>query len=307
MGICGTAVAKDASDIILMDDNFRSIVSAVKWGRNVYDSIAKFLQFQLTVNIVAISTAVIGAVVLEESSLTAIQLLWVNLIMDTFASLALATDAPTEAMLKRKPYPRTKPLISERMLKHMVGQSIFQLAVILTMTFAGDKIFGIDSGRKYDRKPVGATGPSVHYTMIFNTFVFLQLFNEINARRIHDELNVFEGILTNHIYLGISVVQLVLQVLIIEFGSLVFGCVPLDLTQWFICIGLGSLSLPVGLFLRCITLPASFTMCQETSVVENVPSARTKTLWRRSLKRLQVQMRVVKAFQKSVTQQKGLH
>ncbi|RLO07432.1 hypothetical protein DYB28_001397, partial [Aphanomyces astaci] len=156
-----------------------------------------------------------------------------------------------------------------------------------------------------DRKPVGATGPSVHYTMIFNTFVFLQLFNEINARRIHDELNVFEGILTNHIYLGISVVQLVLQVLIIEFGSLVFGCVPLDLTQWFICIGLGSLSLPVGLFLRCITLPASFTMCQETSVVEKVPSARTKTLWRRSLKRLQVQMRVVKAFQKSVTQQKS--
>ncbi|RHY99128.1 hypothetical protein DYB35_012387 [Aphanomyces astaci] len=106
---------------------------------------------------------------------------------------------------------------------------------------------------------------------------------------------------------GISVVQLDLQVLIIEFGSLVFGCVPLDLTQWFICIGLGSLSLPVGLFLRCITLPASFTMCQETSVVEKVPSARTKTLWRRSLKRLQVQMRVVKAFQKSVTQQKVLH
>ncbi|KAH9148352.1 hypothetical protein AeNC1_019406, partial [Aphanomyces euteiches] len=79
MGICGTAVAKDASDIILMDDNFKSIVNAVKWGRNVYDSIAKFLQFQLTVSLVAVTTAFIGAVVLEESPLTAVQLLWVNL------------------------------------------------------------------------------------------------------------------------------------------------------------------------------------------------------------------------------------
>ncbi|RQM20484.1 hypothetical protein B5M09_011530 [Aphanomyces astaci] len=303
MGICGTAVAKDASDIILMDDNFRSIVSAVKWGRNVYDSIAKFLQFQLTVNIVAISTAVIGAVVLEESSLTAIQLLWVNLIMDTFASLALATDAPTEAMLKRKPYPRTKPLISERMLKHIVGQAIFQLTVILTMTFAGDKIFGIDSGRKYDR-PVGTTGPSVHYTMVFNTFVFLQLFNEINSRRIHDELNVFEGIFANPIYLGISVVQVVFQVLIVQFGSLVFSCVPLDVTQWIICLVIGALSLPVGLLLRLITLPASFTVCQETAPVAHVPTDRTKELWIRGFKRLRTQIRVIRAFKRTLSQRK---
>ncbi|RHY86301.1 hypothetical protein DYB26_009142, partial [Aphanomyces astaci] len=303
MGICGTAVAKDASDIILMDDNFRSIVSAVKWGRNVYDSIAKFLQFQLTVNLVAISTAVIGAVVLEESSLTAIQLLWVNLIMDTFASLALATDAPTEAMLKRKPYPRTKPLISERMLKHIVGQAIFQLTVILTMTFAGDKIFGIDSGRKYDR-PVGTTGPSVHYTMVFNTFVFLQLFNEINSRRIHDELNVFEGIFANPIYLGISVVQVVFQVLIVQFGSLVFSCVPLDVTQWIICLVIGALSLPVGLLLRLITLPASFTVCQETAPVAHVPTDRTKELWIRGFKRLRTQIRVIRAFKRTLSQRK---
>ncbi|RHY42376.1 hypothetical protein DYB38_012809, partial [Aphanomyces astaci] len=268
-----------------------------------YDSIAKFLQFQLTVNLVAISTAVIGAVVLEESSLTAIQLLWVNLIMDTFASLALATDAPTEAMLKRKPYPRTKPLISERMLKHIVGQAIFQLTVILTMTFAGDKIFGIDSGRKYDR-PVGTTGPSVHYTMVFNTFVFLQLFNEINSRRIHDELNVFEGIFANPIYLGISVVQVVFQVLIVQFGSLVFSCVPLDVTQWIICLVIGALSLPVGLLLRLITLPASFTVCQETAPVAHVPTDRTKELWIRGFKRLRTQIRVIRAFKRTLSQRK---
>jgi P-type Ca2+ transporter type 2B len=103
MGISGTPVAKDASDIILMDDNFNSIVQAVKWGRNVYDSIAKFLQFQLTVNVVAVLTAVIGAFALSESPLTAVQLLWINLIMDSFASLALATEPPTDALLDRKP------------------------------------------------------------------------------------------------------------------------------------------------------------------------------------------------------------
>jgi magnesium-transporting ATPase (P-type) len=102
----GTDVAKNASDVIIMDDNFVSIVAAVKWGRCVYDNICKFLQFQLTVNITACSLACVGAAVLTESPLNAIQMLWVNLIMDSFASLALATEDPTNALLHRKPYPR---------------------------------------------------------------------------------------------------------------------------------------------------------------------------------------------------------
>ena len=92
MGIAGTGVAKQASDIIITDDNFSSIVKAISWGRNVYDSISKFLVFQLTVNVVAITTAFIGSCVLNESPLRAVQMLWVNLIMDSFASLALATE-----------------------------------------------------------------------------------------------------------------------------------------------------------------------------------------------------------------------
>jgi len=96
MNIAGTQLAKDAADIILADDNFASIVTALKWGRNIYDSIRKFIQFQLTVNLVALSMSFIGAVVLEKSPLTAVQMLWVNLIMDTFAALALATEPPSE-------------------------------------------------------------------------------------------------------------------------------------------------------------------------------------------------------------------
>ncbi|KAF0700240.1 hypothetical protein As57867_009159, partial [Aphanomyces stellatus] len=238
--------------------------------------------------------------------------LWVNLIMDTFASLALATDTPTDAMLKRKPYPRTKALISERMAKHIVGQAIFQLVVLLTLTFAGDKIFDVPSGFKDDRRKRGDTsGPSLHYTIVFNVFVFLQLFNEINARRIHDELNVFEGIFQNQLFLGISIAQVVMQVCIVQFGGLVFGCVALSWSQWLACLVIGALSLPVGLALRCLQanhLPSWCTICQDTTAVAPYkPSVRTQELWQRGFRRLRVQLRVIKAFKRSVSERKLLH
>ncbi|XP_054664605.1 plasma membrane calcium-transporting ATPase 3 isoform X6 [Grus americana] len=135
MGIAGTDVAKEASDIILTDDNFSSIVKAVMWGRNVYDSISKFLQFQLTVNVVAVVVAFTGACITQDSPLKAVQMLWVNLIMDTFASLALATEPPTEALLLRKPYGRNKPLISRTMLKNILGHAAYQLVIIFTLLF----------------------------------------------------------------------------------------------------------------------------------------------------------------------------
>jgi Ca2+ transporting ATPase len=112
MGITGTSVAQEASSIILMDDNFSSIVKAVIWGRNIYDAIRKFLQFQMTVNIVAVICTVVGAAILRQPVLRAIQLLWVNLIMDTFASLALATEPPTEELLNRMPYKKTEYILS---------------------------------------------------------------------------------------------------------------------------------------------------------------------------------------------------
>lgn len=127
MGITGTEVAKDASDIVLLDDNFSSIVKAVMWGRNVYDSIRKFIQFQLTVNLVAVAVAFIGSVTDGESPLTPVQLLWVNLIMDTFAALALATERPTEDLLDRKPYGRYDKLITRTMWRNIISQAVFQV------------------------------------------------------------------------------------------------------------------------------------------------------------------------------------
>jgi Ca2+ transporting ATPase len=123
--------------LVLIDDNFSSIVKAIMWGRNVTDSISKFLQFQLTVNIVALICAFVGACIVSESPLRAVQMLWVNLIMDTLASLALATDRPTNDLLKRKPRGRSYPLISRRMAKNILGHAVYQLAVVLFLLFAG--------------------------------------------------------------------------------------------------------------------------------------------------------------------------
>uniref|UniRef100_A0A3P8TGN5 Calcium-transporting ATPase n=1 Tax=Amphiprion percula TaxID=161767 RepID=A0A3P8TGN5_AMPPE len=225
MGIAGTDVAKEASDIILTDDNFSSIVKAVMWGRNVYDSISKFLQFQLTVNVVAVIVAFTGACITQDSPLKAVQMLWVNLIMDTFASLALATEPPTEALLLRKPYGRNNPLISLTMMKNILGHGVYQLVIIFTLLFIGERMFNIDSGRN---APLHSP-PSEHYTIIFNTFVLMQLFNEINARKIHGERNVFDGIFSNPIFCSIVLGTFAVQIVIVQWGGKPFSCAPLNL------------------------------------------------------------------------------
>ncbi|GLE01158.1 hypothetical protein PINS_up009988 [Pythium insidiosum] len=305
MGISGTAVAKDASDIILMDDNFNSIVQAIKWGRNVYDSIAKFLQFQLTVNVVAITLAFIGAVVLEQSPLTAVQLLWVNLIMDSFASLALATEPPTMALLERRPYPKTKPLLSKAMNKHIFGQALLQLIILLVLTFYGEKILDVKSGRYRDLSEDERQDPTTHMTVVFNTFVWLQLFNELNARKIHDELNIFEGFFNSAVHLYVSAFQIGMQIIIVQFTGRFFMCKPLSAGEWGISIGLGSLSLPFGLALRCMSakrLPAWMSICREAEAVQIRPIQNQKAhdQWLRNIVRVRAQIRVVKAFKKSV-------
>ncbi|XP_015785620.1 plasma membrane calcium-transporting ATPase 3 [Tetranychus urticae] len=315
MGITGTDVAKEASDIILTDDNFSSIVKAVMWGRNVYDSIAKFLQFQLTVNVVAVIVAFVGACAIEDSPLRAVQMLWVNLIMDTLASLALATEVPTLSLLLRKPYGRTKPLISRTMLKNIVGQTIYQLTVVFYFLFHGHVFFDIDTGMY---APIGAP-PSQHFTIIFNTFVMMTLFNEINARKIRGERNIFENITRNPIFCIVIIVTLVGQVLIVEFGGRAFSVAPLTLEQWMWCIFFGVGVMVWGQILT--TIPKSI-LTKKFSVGRKPPEdmivapvsmwddgkresyARDKAsgriLWVRGIKRLQHQIRVVHAFRTGV-------
>jgi Ca2+ transporting ATPase len=131
-------VAREAASIILLDDNFNSIVKAVLWGRNISESIRKFLQFQLTVNVVAVMVTLVGAAFLKQQILKPIQMLWLNLIMDTLASLALATEPPGEELLDRKPTSRHDHIVTKKIFKHVIGQAIFQLIVMFILIFAGE-------------------------------------------------------------------------------------------------------------------------------------------------------------------------
>ncbi|KAG1699331.1 Plasma membrane calcium-transporting ATPase 3 [Nymphon striatum] len=262
MGIAGTDVAKEASDIILTDDNFTSIVQAVKWGRNVYDSIAKFLQFQLTVNVVAVIVAFVGActieVIFKSFPLKAVQMLWVNLIMDTLASLALATELPTNDLLVRKPYGRTKALISRTMMKNILGHAVYQLIVIFILLFLGHRLFDLDAGTEIALH----SPPTQHFTIIFNTFVLMTLFNEINARKIHGQRNIFQGLFTNPIFYSIILITAVAQVIIIQFGGYAFSTAGLSLDQWMWCLFFGFGVLVWGQLITTIPtrrLPKMFT------------------------------------------------
>ncbi|CAI5448926.1 unnamed protein product [Caenorhabditis angaria] len=310
MGIAGTDVAKEASDIILTDDNFTSIVKAVMWGRNVYDSIAKFLQFQLTVNVVAVVVAFVGACAIQDTPLKAVQMLWVNLIMDTLASLALATEMPTEELLKRKPYGRTAPLISRTMSKNILGHAIYQLVLLFTLIFYGEVLFSIKSGRW---APLHSE-PSVHFTIVFNTFVMMTLFNEINARKIHGERNIFKGLFSNPIYYVIWIATFVSQVIIVQFGGRWFSTAPLDVNQWLWCLAFGVGTLLWGQIVTSIptgSLPANMTI-GSGEAPDNDPlmpdyedsdtheKRSGQILWVRGLTRLQTQLRVVKAFRSSL-------
>ena len=183
MGIAGTQIAKDAADIILIDDNFASIVTAAKWGRNVYASIQKFLQFQLTVNIAAVVTALVGAFAYQLSPLAAIQLLWVNLLMDSLASLALASEPPVDELLQKPPVNRTDSMLTKHMYANMFGQAAYQIVVVMVLLFSGPDLFDLTPGHEDDKNDIN----SVHYTLIFNSFVWMQLFNEVNCRKLKGE------------------------------------------------------------------------------------------------------------------------
>jgi len=251
MGIAGTQIAKDAADIILLDDNFASIVTAARWGRNVYASIQKFLQFQLTVNIAAVVTALVGAFTYQQSPLAAIQLLWINLLMDALASLALASEPPTDALLKNPPVNRSMHMITKRMWANMLGQAVYQIIVVMVLFFGGPGIFGFEPGWKVERNDSFFEGykkrNSEHYTFIFNAFVWMQLFNEVNSRNLKGEVNVFKGVFRNPIFVSILVGTAILQVIMVEFGSYAMHVAEGGLSAkfWGISMAFGVGSLPV--------------------------------------------------------------
>ncbi|ORY19050.1 hypothetical protein BCR34DRAFT_648450 [Clohesyomyces aquaticus] len=238
MGIAGTEVAKEASAIILMDDNFASIIVALMWGRAVNDAVQKFLQFQITVNITAMIVAFVSAVEDPEmrSVLTAVQLLWINLFMDSLAALSLSTDAPTNEILDRPPTPRSASIISMTMWKMIIGQAIFQVIATFILHFAGPKFLPYPDNEMR--------------SIIFNMFVWLQIFNQYNNRHLDNKLNIFANIHKNYFFIGLNVVMVGCQIAIVFYGSTAFSIVALNGPQWAISVVVAVLCMPWGVCVR---------------------------------------------------------
>ena len=239
MGLTGTELAKEASDIVLLDDNFASIVTGTLWGRSIFENIRKFLQFQLTVNVVALTTAFFAAVFGFGIPLNTVQLLWVNLIMDTLAALALATEPPDPRFLTQPPHGRHAPLITRSMWLSILGTGAM-MVVLLFAALWSDVVV-----------PPETTHPE-RLTFVFNAFVLMQLFNEVNARSTRFDRGVFKGFFDSPLFVLVIGVTAVLQVLIVQYGGEFFRTVPQSLDLWLRAAALGLFVLLWGALLRSI-------------------------------------------------------
>ena len=330
MGITGTKVAQSAADIVILDDRFSSIVRAIKWGRSVYDNIRKFLQFQLTVNVVALVLVFVSAVTGATQPITAVQMLWVNLVMDTLGALALGTEAPNALVLRRRPYKRNAALVSRPMMRNIITQAVLQCILCFYLVYFGPTLLDIRPGVYcsryrlqgsntqwsigqqgvearvanssvhadltcrsfstycpdmnigcYEATQVARAGtvrPALvgntfsfehlpgfeekclectvqdytHGTIIFNTFIWCQIFNEYASRLILDELNMFEGILENPMFIYVSITSICMQIFLVEVCGSFMQTTSLNLNQWLVTIGFGSLVLVVSVLMRFI-------------------------------------------------------
>ncbi|KAK7197423.1 vacuolar-type Ca2+-ATPase [Novymonas esmeraldas] len=239
----GTDIAVKSADIVLLDDNFRSVQRAVVWGRCVNDNIRKFLQLQLTVNYVSVALTFIGALMAggRSSPLTTVQLLWVNLIMDTLAALALATEEPSEECLRRPPIHRKAPLVSRRMHVTITLVAAYHLIVTLvSQLFA----YGWFNVQRYSRE---------HQTFVFNVFVFGALFQMFNCRKLYQEIDVFEGFERSKPFMIVMCFCVVFQILAVETFGDFMDVTRLRFPEWTVTIAVTFATIPLGMASRLIT------------------------------------------------------
>ncbi|MEC4851265.1 MAG: calcium-translocating P-type ATPase, PMCA-type [Jaaginema sp. PMC 1079.18] len=226
----GTAIAKEASDIILLDDSFQSIVNAIIWGRSLYQNIQRFILFQLTINVVALGIALLGPFIGISLPLTVPQMLWVNLIMDTFAALALAAEPPHDDVLQQPPRPTNAFIISQGMMRNILSVGLIFLSFL--------------TGFLLYLQQDGMTPREL--SIFFAVFVFLQFWNLFNARCLGLTQSAFKGLWQNWGFIAIASAIFLGQILIIQYGGTVFRTVPLSLTDWLIIISSTSIVLWVG-------------------------------------------------------------
>ena len=234
----GTSVAKEASDITLLDDSFHSIATAVMWGRSLYKNIQRFIVFQLTINVVALLSVLLGAFFGTSLPLTVTQMLWVNLIMDTFAAMALASISPSMDVMNEKPRKRSDFIITPAMRNNIFGVGLAFLAILMGMLFYFKQLPG----------GVQADGEmSIRYlTIFFTVFVMLQFWNLFNASVFGTNHSIFKDAGHALGMLSVALIILVGQFIIVTFGGKMFRTEPLDWQTWLLIIAGTSVVLWVG-------------------------------------------------------------
>lgn len=245
----GTSVAKEASDITLLDDSFNSITTAVMWGRSLYKNIQRFILFQLTINVVALLLVFLGSIFGQDLPLTVTQMLWVNLIMDTFAAGALASLPPDLNVMSEKPRRNKDFIITPPMKNHILfaGISFTVLLLLMLFSFANTECLNAMFAH---------VAPSDQYayalSFFFTTFVMLQFWNLFNAKAFMTGKSAFGNMAQSKAFIVVVVVILLGQVLIVQFGGDMFRTVPLHLRDWLIAIGGTSLVLWIGELVRLV-------------------------------------------------------
>ncbi len=238
MGITGTDVAKAASKIVLLDDSFATIVKAVNWGRSLYENIQRFLQFQLTINVSALTIAFIGPFLNVRPPFTILQLLWINVLMDTFASIALCSEAPRREVMRRPPKRRDENIVTRPMFVAIAATAAF-FVVVMLLLLAGMKDWGwfaSASGSEEASSSEFAPLTLRQVSIFFTVYVLFQVWNLINCRSLHSNRSALAGLWRNRTFLIIMSLTIIGQVLIITFGDDVFKVRPLGIVDWIVIV-----------------------------------------------------------------------
>ncbi|KAI8566453.1 hypothetical protein RHMOL_Rhmol02G0041900 [Rhododendron molle] len=237
MGIQGTEVAKECSDIIILDDSFGSVATVLRWGRCVCTNVQKFIQWQLTLTVATLAINFVVSVSTGEVPFSAVELVWVNLIINTSGALALAIEKPTKEQMEKPPVGRTKQLITNVMWRNLLSQALYQTAVLLTLQFKGEEFFKVSA--------------NVNDTLILNVLVLCQMFNVFFMWKLENK-NAFEGIHKNYLFLVIIGVTIAVQLVVVEFLKKVAGTERLNWWQWGVSVGFASVSWPIGWVVKWI-------------------------------------------------------
>ena len=261
----GVSATKNASKMILAQDNIMSIINAILWGRNIYSNVRKFIQFQLTVNFTTLVMMFISAFSSGTPAFSTIQLLWINMIMDMLAAIALAAERPQLSIINNPSVKNHEKLITKTMWKQIIGMSGYITLVMAIMFFFIDNMWDLpysynDSFLDSDDNP---TNKNIVFTLLFNTFIYLHMFNQINCRKIqNDQFNVFSHILNNCYFLVTFSSIVVFQYFFVNWGGKLTRCAELKGEQHAFCVLIGSTSLIASFALKLLP----------TSLTDNIPA-----------------------------------